>query len=288
MPSGFQLGPLYIHFYGIIIMLGVIAAAFLAQHEAKRKGLNGDIVWDVLIWVIIGGIIGARIWHIFTPPPSMLVINPATGQLVNPYFLNFSTQFLNRIWEMLSIWRGGLGIPGAVIGGGIALFLYCRHRKLNFLEWVDIAAPSLALAQGIGRWGNFFNQELYGKPSSLPWAIYIAPANRVEAYKDYSTFQPLFLYESIFNLLNMGFLLWISRKFEGKLKDGDLFLTYLIIYPLGRFLLEFIRLDAPRLGTIDINQAFMLIVAVVSAFLLFWRHRKQESLPKDAEQPPAA
>jgi phosphatidylglycerol:prolipoprotein diacylglycerol transferase len=288
MPGGFQLGPLYIHFYGIIIMLGVIAAAFLAQHEAKRKGLDSDTVWDVLIWVIIGGIIGARIWHILTPPPSMLVINPTTGQLVNPYFLNFSTQFLNRIGEMISIWRGGLGIPGAVIGGGIALFLYCRHRKLNFLVWVDIAAPSLALAQGIGRWGNFFNQELYGKPSSLPWAIYIAPANRVEGYKDFSTFQPLFLYESIFNLLNMGFLLWVSRRFEGKLKDGDLFLTYLIIYPLGRFLLEFIRLDAPRLGTIDINQAFMLIVAVVSGFLLFWRHRKQEPLPKDAELPPAA
>lgn len=288
MPSGFQLGPLNIHFYGIIIMLGVIAAAFLAQHEAKRKGLNSDIVWDVLIWVIIGGIIGARIWHILTPPPSMLVINPTTGQLVNPYFLNFSTQFLNRIGEMLSIWRGGLGIPGAVIGGGIALFLYCRKRKLNFLVWVDIAAPSVALAQGIGRWGNFFNQELYGKPSSLPWAIYIAPANRVNGYQDYSTFQPLFLYESIFNLLNMGFLLWISRRFEGKLKDGDIFLTYLIIYPLGRFLLEFIRLDAPRLGTIDINQAFMLIVAVVSGFLLFWRHRKQETQPKDAELPPAA
>ncbi len=274
MPSGFSIGPLYIRFYGIVIMLGVIAAAFLAEHEARRRKLNSDMVWDVLIWVIIGGIIGARLWHIFTPPPSMLVLDPATGNMVNPYFLNFSTQFLNRLVDMVSIWRGGLGIPGAVIGGGIALFLYCRRKRVSFLVWTDIAAPGLALAQAIGRWGNFFNQELYGKPSTLPWAIYIAPQNRVPGYENYSTFHPLFLYESIFDLLNMGFLLWISRRYADKLKDGDVFLTYLIVYPLGRFFLEFIRLDAPRLGTLDVNQAFMLLVAIVAGLLLFLRHRK--------------
>ncbi len=286
MPSGFYIGPLYIRFYGIVIMLGVIAAAFMAEHEARRRKLNSDMVWDVLIWVIIGGIIGARLWHIFTPPPSMLVLDPATGNMVNPYFLNFSTQFLNRLVDIVSIWRGGLGIPGAVIGGGIALFLYCRRKKVSFLIWTDIAAPGLALAQAIGRWGNFFNQELYGKPSTLPWAIYIAPQNRVPGYENFSTFHPLFLYESIFDLLNMGLLLWISRRFADRLKDGDVFLTYLIVYPLGRFFLEFIRLDAPRLGTIDVNQAFMLLVTVVAALLLFLRHRKSVAASEFPEPSP--
>ena len=147
------------------------------------------------------------------------------------------------------------------------------------------------MAQAIGRWGNFFNQELYGKPSTLPWAITIDPANRVPGYQNFSTFQPLFLYESIWNLLNMGLLLFLERRFEGKLKEGDLFLTYLIGYPIGRFFLEFIRLDAPKIGTININQTAMLVVIVIATFLLIWRHRKgatanviAESSPTDDKQ----
>ncbi len=270
MPSGFSIGPLFIRFYGILIMLGAIGAAFMAEREARRRNLNTEFVWDGLIWVLIGGIIGARLWHIFTPPPSMLVLDPATGRLVNPYFVNGVPQIL----DMLSIWRGGLGIPGAVIGGGFALYIFCRRRKVSFLLWADIAAPGVALAQAIGRWGNFFNQELYGKPTSLPWAVKIAPGYRVPGYEHYSTFHPLFLYESIWNLLNMAFLLWLGRRYANRLKQGDIFLTYLIGYPIGRFFLEFIRLDAPRFGTININQVFMLIVIVISTGLLIWRHRK--------------
>jgi phosphatidylglycerol:prolipoprotein diacylglycerol transferase len=149
--------------------------------------------------------------------------------------------------------------------------------------WADIAAPGVALAQAIGRWGNFFNQELYGKPSNLPWAIYIDPANRVPGYENYSTFQPLFLYESLWNLLNMGLLLWLERRFPDKLKEGDLFLTYLIGYPIGRFFLEFLRLDSPRFGTININQTIMLIVIVVASFLLYWRHRKRTPTEPEPE-----
>ena len=282
MPSGFYIGPLYIRFYGILIMLGAIAAAFLAEHEARRRKLNTEFVWDGLIWVLIGGIIGARLWHIFTPPPSMLVMDTVTGNLVNPYFINGTPQIL----DMLTIWKGGLGIPGAVIGGGLALYLFCRRKKVSFLLWADIAAPGVALAQAIGRFGNYFNQEVYGKPTTLPWAVQIDPIYRVQGYQNYSTFHPLFLYESIWNLMNMGFLLWMSRKFEDKLKEGDVFLTYLIGYSIGRFLLEFLRLDAPLLGTININQTFMLIVALVSGFLIFWRHRKGTVKDGDAKVRP--
>jgi phosphatidylglycerol:prolipoprotein diacylglycerol transferase len=281
-PPGFPIGPLYIRFYGILIMLGAIAAAFLAEHEARRRKLNSEFVWDALIIVLIAGILGARIWHILTPPPSMLELNPATGQLVNPYFFHGP-----QILKMLEIWNGGLGIPGAVIGGALALYFYCRRRKMSFLLWADIAAPGVALAQAIGRWGNFFNQELYGKPSTLPWAIPIDLQNRVKGYTEYNTFQPLFLYESIWNLLNMAFLLWLGRRFEGRLKNGDLFLSYLIGYPVGRFFLEFLRLDAPKIGTININQAFMLIIALVSGFLLFWRHRKGSTSDMEVPAPEA-
>jgi phosphatidylglycerol:prolipoprotein diacylglycerol transferase len=274
LPSGFFIGSFYIRFYGIILMLGALAAAFLAEHEAKRKGLKSEFVWDALIWVLIAGIIGARLWHVFTPPPSMIAMGYTTQ-----YYLTHPLALINTR-------AGGLGIPGAVIGGAIGLYLYARHRKMSFLVWADIAAPAVALAQAIGRWGNYFNQELYGKPTNLPWAVTIAPENRVPGYTQYSTFQPLFLYESLWNLMIMGFLLWMSRKFEGKLKDGDIFLTYLVLYPLGRFLLEFLRLDAPRFGTININQMVMLVVALVSGLLLFWRHRKQDVVPPaDIEVP---
>jgi len=269
MPSGFSIGPLFIRFYGILIMLGAVAAAFLAEREARRRKLNSDFVWDGLIWVLIGGIIGARLWHIFTPPPSMLVLDPITGQYVNPYFIHGVPQFL----DIISIWKGGLGIPGAIIGGALALYIFCRRRKVSFLLWTDIAAPGVALAQAIGRWGNFFNQELYGKPSTLPWAIYIDVNHRVPGYSQYSTFHPLFLYESIWNLLNMVFLMWLGRKYPDKLKEGDLFLSYLIGYPIGRFFLEFLKLDAPRVGTININQTVMLVVIVIAGILLILRHR---------------
>jgi phosphatidylglycerol:prolipoprotein diacylglycerol transferase len=273
MPTGFFVGPIYIRFYGIILMLGAVAAAFLAEHEARRRKFNPEFVWDGLIWVLIGGIIGARLWHVFTPPPSMI----AAG---------FTTQYyLTHPLDLINTRLGGLGIPGAVIGGALALYLFCRRKKMSFLTWADIAAPGVALAQAIGRWGNFFNQELYGKPSTLPWAIKIDPINRLPGYESYSTFQPLFLYESIWNLLNMGLLLWLGRKYGDRLKEGDLFLMYLVGYPVGRFFLEFLRLDAPRIGTINTNQAFMAIVAVLSGFLLYWRHHKNNAQDVEVETP---
>jgi phosphatidylglycerol:prolipoprotein diacylglycerol transferase len=262
MPTGFDVGPIYIRFYGIIIMLGAVAAAFLAEHEARRRNVKSELVWDGLIWVLIGGIIGARLWHVFSPPPSMVEQGITT------------LYYLKNPLELINTRAGGLGIPGAVIGGGLALYLFCRRKKLSFLLWADIAAPGVALAQAIGRWGNYVNQELYGKPTTLPWAIKIDPIYRVKGYEIYSTFHPLFLYESIWNLMNMAFLLWMGRKYADKLKEGDIFLMYLIGYSIGRFFLEFLRLDAPMLGTINFNQTFMLVVGVASGCVIFWRHRK--------------
>lgn len=262
MLSSFNIGPLTVHFYGIIIMAGVVGASFLARHEANQLGQKGELIWDMLIWILIAGIIGARIWHILTPMPTLVAEGITTRY------------YLTHPLEAIAIWKGGLGIPGAVIGGVIALYFFARKHKLSFLLWLDILAPALALGQAVGRWGNFFNQELYGAPTTLPWGIYIDPQHRLPGFENQSYYQPTFLYESIWNLANMALLLWINRRFRDKLKTGDLFLIYLLVYPLGRFLLEFLRLDSSQVAGINANQFVMLVVFVCSAVILFFRHRK--------------
>ena len=267
MPDGFPIGPIYIHFYGILIMLGVLCAAWLAEKEAKRRGQNTDVVWDCLVWLLIGGIVGARVWHILTPPPSMI----AQGITTMYYF--------THPLDALAIWKGGLGIPGAVIGGSLALLIYVRQHNLSFATWTDISVPGLALAQAIGRWGNFVNQELYGAPSNLPWAITIDPAHRLAGFQNVARYHPLFLYESLFNLANMGFLLWFGRKYGDRLKPGDLFLSYLVTYPIARFFLDFLRLDPSQVAGLNVNQTLMVIIALSAGALLFWRHRPGQVNP---------
>lgn len=264
IPLPFTDQSITIHLYGIIIMLGVLAAAFLAARIARRKGLDNELVWDGLIWLVIGGIVGARIWHILTPPPSMQVPPPEGPGLTTAHYLTHPL-------DAIAIWNGGLGIPGAVIGGALALYLFCRRRGLNFLVWADIAAPALALGQAIGRWGNFVNQEIYGRPTDLPWGIFIE--NPLEGY-DAGYFHPLFLYESLWNFLNVILLIWLSWRYEDRLLPGDIVLTYLVVYPTGRFLLEFLRLDSSQIAGINANQTLMLVVALAAAVTIFVRHRR--------------
>jgi len=258
MPEGFFIGSFEVRFYGIILMLGALAGAWLATREAKRRGHDPEIVWDLFVYLLVGGIVGARLWHILTPSPS-------TGITAGWYF--------THPLDALAVWKGGLGIPGAVIGGLIALYFYSRNRGLVFSEWVDILAPSLALGQGGGRWGNFFNQELYGAPTNLPWKLFIDSGHRLAGYFDVAYYHPLFLYESIWNFANMSLLIWLSRKYADRLINGDIFLVYLVVYPVGRFLLDFLRLDASLVGGININQTIMAIVALSSVVTLYFRHR---------------
>jgi phosphatidylglycerol:prolipoprotein diacylglycerol transferase len=264
-------GDFTIYYYGIILMVATMIGGWLATREVERRGHNPEIVWDLLIWLVIGAIIGARIWHVFTPSPSLI----AEGITTQWYF--------EHPLDMLNLRRGGLGVPGGVIGGAIALFFFVRQNRkgLKFAEWVDIIAPSLALGQAIGRWGNFFNQELYGAPTDLPWKIYIEPARRLAGFTDKEYYHPLFLYEAIWSLGNMFLLIWITRRFKDLLKPGDVFLVYLITYPVGRFLLDFLRLDASQLVGVNANQTFMAIVAIVSAAALIWRHRSSTAVKKD-------
>lgn len=259
--SGLGSFSIMIYYYALIIISGAILAAFLASKESKRRGLDPDMIWDMLPWVLIAGIIGARLWHVFTPSASILV----DGK--NPYFIN--------PLQIFNIRHGGLGIPGGIIAGALAVWFYSRKKKLNFFTWVDIIVPGVALAQGIGRWGNFFNQEIYGLPTTMtvfPLAVNIGG----------SYYLATFFYEFVWNLLNMCLLLWLPRKFGERMKAGDNFLVYLIVYGIGRFLLEFIRFEySPILGQ-NSNQIVMAVVVIVSTCLLVWRHIKKKDTDKES------
>jgi len=260
---GIHIGPLYFRYYGMILVSGAFAATYLARRLAARMGLKDpDIAWDALIWALIAGVIGARLYHVFTPSKELI----EAGITTKWYFSN--------PMNILDFTRGGLGIPGGIAGGALGLYIFAKRKKVDILLLFDAAAPGVALAQAIGRWGNFINQELYGPPTDLPWKIPIRPENRISPYQNEEYFHPLFLYESLWNLLNMFFLLWLLRRHEDKLLRGDLFLVYMITYPLGRFLLEFIRLDYVPMFGVNFNQTLMAVIALISGGVLIYRHRK--------------
>ncbi len=257
--EGIVIGPLFFHFYGLIIVIGILVGVWVASLCGKKRGLKKDVYWDMLPWMLIFGIIGARLWHVLLPSSS-------SG-------ISFSW-YLQHPAKILAVWEGGLGIPGAVIGGVFGVWLFCRKNKVSFIELVDTIGVGLPLGQAIGRWGNYVNQELYGKPSTLPWAITIDAAHRPAGYENIATYHPLFLYESIYNLIVFAILWKIDHSKKIHLKPGSVFLLYLVLYPVGRFFLEFLRLDTVQMGGLNMNQTIMGITAVVSAIALIIREKK--------------
>ena len=264
--EGFSLGPLLFRWGGLLIMLGIAAGLLLAVREAKKRKDDAEIIFDLFLPLIIWGTIGARLWHILTPPLSSVQLG-----LTTQYYLSHPI-------DMLALWIGGYGIPGALIGGIIALFFFARTNEYSFWELADLLAPSFALVQAIGRLGNYFNQELYGLPTNLPWKIFIEPAYRLVGFETVETYHPLFAYEAILNFAIMIFLLWLARRFSNTLKTGDLFLAYLGTYSVVRLSLEFLRLDVSLVNGINVNQVFFAIVLISAGFYLYWRHRPAQKL----------
>jgi phosphatidylglycerol:prolipoprotein diacylglycerol transferase len=259
---GIRLGPLYVHFYALILLAGIVAAAWLSARRAKARGLNPEMVWDGLMWAIIPGLIGARLYHVLTP-------SPASGLSLRYY--------LEHPEQILAIWNGGLGVYGAVAGGLLGIWIYARRKKQDLPVWLDIVVPALALAQAIGRWGNFVNQELYGAPSTLPWAVYIPPAKRLPGFENFETYHPLFLYESILNLIACIALLAIERRFADRLKKGDLLLIYLMMYPVIRILMDMLRLDNNGFGAVTTAQLVSAVLFLAALAVLIVRHRRTEA-----------
>jgi len=260
-PIIFEAGPFALRYYGLCIALGIVVATWLSGRELVRKGYDGELALDALFFIIPPGFVGARIYHVIT---------------------NYDYYAADPWPEVIAVWNGGIGIYGAVTGGFIGLLLFCWIKRISPLAFADAAAPGVILAQAIGRWGNYFNQELFGRPSGLPWAIRIAPENRPEGYTDAGTFHPTFLYESIWNVLVCLVLLWVARHFAGRLKDGDLFLLYVSLYSTGRSLTELLRIDPSFLigGNIRGNMLVAIVLALAFAMILILRHSRPPKRPQ--------
>jgi len=271
LQPGICLGPLPIRFYGIIIVVGILVGGFVATREARWRGENSDRIWDALIWIAIAGIIGARLYHVFSTPAGCTETAPICGW---PWYRNHPL-------DALMIWNGGLGIFGALLAGGLVVLIYARRHKLPLARYLDIAAPALLIGQAIGRWGNFVNQELYGPPTNLPWGIPIDAAHRYGAFTDLvrypletTRFHPDFLYESVLNVIGFIVLIVVARRLRLRLRDGDIFLLYLIWYPANRILVESLRPDAWTVnGGLATAQLVSLVLMAVAVGGLLWRHR---------------
>ena len=234
------LGRLNFHGYGFLIGLGMLAGAGVCARMAGLVKLKAEDVWDGLLWMVGGGVVGARLYHV----------------------VDYWQYYMTNPGEILAIWHGGLGIFGGILGGAIGLWLYTKSR-VKFLKLADLASLGLPIGQAIGRWGNFVNQELYGKPTSLPWGIYIEPEKRLLEVLEYERFQPLFLYESLWSLGVFVALYWLVKKGKIKLGKGKLFVTYLGLYGFGRFWLEFLRIEAWEIYGVNVAQ-------VISVGLVGW------------------
>ncbi|MBI2830867.1 MAG: prolipoprotein diacylglyceryl transferase [Chloroflexi bacterium] len=248
----FQIGPFTVAYYGIMIVTGVIAATLVSLLEARRKGEDTQHLYNILLVILPLGFIGARAYHVIDQWA---------------YYSQHPAQIFGG---------AGLGIFGAVIGGAIGLTIYAIVRKLNVRRWLDIVAPGVILAQAIGRWGNFFNQELYGYPTDLPWGIYIAPEHRVPGFETYTHFQPLFFYEFLWNLSGCIFLLLVARKLQKRLVDGDIALLYVMWYGVGRFFLEGLKISVWTLEGIPTARWISAIGIAVAVLIMILQHRRQK------------
>ena len=270
-PILFKLGPFEVRWYGVLIMLGVALGAVFAARLARKRGQNPDHIWNALIIAVVMGILGARLYHVFSTPAGCPP--DATFPCGWPYYKD---HFL----EAFAVWKSGgfqgLGIYGAIVGGALGVLIYSWWSKLNPLVMLDLGAPGLAFGQFVGRWGNFINQELYGPPTGSTW--YGVKLNRDLPHQPppdgrYDLlYHPTFLYESLWCLLVFVVLYNVHARLADKLRDGDVLLGYLFLYPLGRFFIEFFRPDAWTIGALATAQWIAIVMMAASAIVFVLRH----------------
>ncbi len=249
-----------LRWYGVIVMIGVIVASLIIERELKRRGENGDRIWDVLVWVLPIGIVGARLWY---------VVNATIGG--NRYYVENPFQIIN-------IPQGGLHIFGGFLFGSIVLITYLRKNKLDPWLFLDSAGPAMLIGQAIGRIANFINQELYGPPTTLPWGIPISAEHRLSQFvslPDTTRFHPTFAYEMIWNISTASLLLWLSRRYEKQLKPGTIFAGWLIAAGFGRTWIEFFRPDQPKIPGLGISYSAIVsaLMAIIGAVMLLARYK---------------
>jgi phosphatidylglycerol:prolipoprotein diacylglycerol transferase len=252
-----------LHWYGVLVMISVLVGEWIAERLIRRRGENPEHLWEGLIWAIPAGVVGARLWY---------VINDILGG---------GTWYASNPVRILQIWEGGLHFYGAVLAGGLAFYLYARRNKVDMRLILDVVGPSLLIGQGIARFGNYINQELYGPPTDLPWGIRIPAQQRMPPWHDLvafpeetTRFHPTFAYEMLWNFLSAGLLLWLSRRFEKKVKPGSVFAGWLVLAGIGRVWIEAFRPDQPRLPGTDLSYSRIVagVMALVGVVILLVKY----------------
>lgn len=255
--SSFQLGPMTIHFYALCIIAGIIAAVILTNQRLTKRGAEPWVVIDIALIAVPLAIIGARIFHVVTHWG--FYFGPGTD-----------------IWAIFRIWEGGIAIYGSLIGGAIGAWLGCKWTGVRFWSFADALAPGLLLAQAMGRFGNWFNQELFGLPTDLPWGLEIDDdivQQLAPGLPEGTLFHPTFLYEVIWNLLGVLFLLWVGKRFT--LQWGRLFALYLIWYSAGRIVWESIRIDPSEIILGLRTNVWAAIIGVVLGIAIFFVQKRR-------------
>ncbi|TPG17366.1 prolipoprotein diacylglyceryl transferase [Pedococcus bigeumensis] len=254
-----HLGPVPIRAYALCILAGIAVAVLITDRRWRARGGPPGVVLDIAGWAVPFGIAGGRLYHVLTDPE--LYFQPGRDP-----------------WNALKIWQGGLGIWGAVALGALGAWIGARRAGVSVAMFADAAAPGIAIAQAFGRWGNWFNQELFGAPTTLPWGLHIDAAHRPPGYQQYATFQPTFLYESLWCLGVAGLVLWADRRFS--LTRGRAFALYVATYTAGRAWIEYLRIDTANhiLGLRLNDWTSLLIFISATAYFLGARPRKGDPL----------
>lgn len=272
-PVAFTLFNVEIFWFSLYVIAGVLLGVGTVLAIARQNGESlspeappgeiGRLVWHGAANCALGGLLGARLYHVFAPLPSWRALGISSG-----------SDYLGNFYQLLNLRDGGLAAFGALFGGVLALYLFCNHRRLPFLPWLDVALIGTALGQGIGVWGNFFSQTLYGRPTALPWAVYIDPLNRLPDFVQFETFHPVFLYLSLWQIALFWLLLWLFSERRDALPPGATAAVYLIGYGLGRFVIEFVRLNSPQLmlGEQTTSLTYWVAACVIACgvALLMW------------------
>jgi len=254
--SELVIGPLSIRWYGLLIASALLIGVSLSQYLAKYRRVNPELLSDLVVWLVVGAIPGARLYYVL-------------------FQWDYYRQYPEQI---IAIWKGGIAIHGAILGGLLASLVFARLKHVSFWQLADLVAPPLILGQAIGRWGNFFNSEAFGRPTNLPWKLFIPLEQRPSAFADAQYFHPTFLYESLWDLLVFGILITLFFKYP-QAKRGTLFLVYALCYSLGRFWIEALRMDSLMLGPLRVAQVVSLVGAAIGIAGLIWLYGLRRPLP---------
>ena len=263
-----ELGPLQLHMYGLMLLAAIAACVALTGVRWTRRGGDWDLVFRVAVWGVAAGIVGARAYHLLTS----------------------WSEVPDEWWGPFAVWEGGLGVWGGIPAGAIVGSIVVRRSGQSVARFLDAAAPGLLLAHGIGRWGNWWNQELFGKPTDLPWGLEIDPERRPNEYLGEETFHPTFLYEFLWDVAMVGVLLLVDRMF--RIRPPALFALYVSLYTFGRFFEELLRIDpSHEFGVLRLN-AWVSIVCFVgsTAFFVWWQflRGRRDQTPREPERPSMA